>query len=97
MKYESKVRVTYVAEYANELDAPGVSANMGCMGGKLVAVQFSDALLEADKDRKANEIIREAAQQVIDDEAMHEECDDEECLWCRLRRAIAMPEQDVER
>ena len=91
------VRVTYVAEYANELDAPGVSANMGCMGGELVAVQFSDALREADEARKGNEIIREAAQQVIDDEAMHDECDDEDCLWCRLRRALAMPERGVER
>lgn len=35
-------RQTYVVEYATENDAPGVSANMECMGGKLVVVQFGD-------------------------------------------------------
>lgn len=91
------IRVTYVAEYATEFEAPGISANMDCMGGKLVAVQFSDALREAEEERKAGDAIREASQKIIDDEAMHDECDDEDCLWCKLRRALAAPVQEVER
>ena len=96
------IRVTYVAEYENELDAPEIKAGMDCMDGKLVAVQFSDALdgklvavqfsyalREAEEERKSHESLRDVAQELIDDEAMHEECDDDDCLWCRLRSALA--------
>ena len=61
------IRVTYVAEYENELDAPEIKAGMDCMDGKLVAVQFSDALREAEEDRKSHESLRDVAQELIDD------------------------------
>lgn len=83
------IRVTYVAEYENELDAPEIKAGMDCMDGKLVAVQFSDALREAEEERKSHESLRDVAQELIDDEAMHGDCDDDDCLWCRLRRALS--------
>lgn len=84
------IRVTYVAEYENELDAPEIKAGMDCMDGKLVAVQFSDALREAEEERKSHESLRDVAQELIDDEMheMHEDCDDD-CLWCRLLRALS--------
>lgn len=83
------IRITYVAEYGNELDTPGIKAGMDCMDGKLVAVQFSDALREAEEETKSHKALRDVARELIDDEAMHEECDDDDCLWCRLRRVLA--------
>lgn len=45
-------RQTYVVEYETENDAPRVSANMECMGGKLVVVQFGDMNEDVRKGRE---------------------------------------------
>ena len=46
-------RVTYVAAYSDTTTAPGVTPHMECMGGKLLAVQFNDALEELTNLREA--------------------------------------------
>jgi hypothetical protein len=74
-------RQTFVVEYEKDTDAPGVNGKTECMGGKLVAVQFSDALEELSQ-------IREAAQEVLDDELFTHLCDDEDCSWCKLQKAM---------
>jgi hypothetical protein len=75
-------RQTFVVEYEKDTDAPGVNSKTECMGGKLVAVQFSDALAEGTD-------IRNALQDLIDEEADHDVCDDGECLWCKAREVLA--------
>ena len=45
-------RQTYVVEYATENDAPRVSANMECMGGRLAIVQFGDMNEDVRKGRE---------------------------------------------
>jgi hypothetical protein len=47
-------RQTFVIEYENSSHAPRVGANLEMLGGKLYAVQFSDAMEE-------NELWREHA------------------------------------
>lgn len=42
-------RQTFVVEYPDEKSAPNVSAGMEFHGGKVVAVQFNDALEELDQ------------------------------------------------
>ena len=41
-----KYRQTFVIEYPDASHAPRVGADMEMLGGKLIAVQFSDALEE---------------------------------------------------
>ncbi len=43
-------RITIVLEYEGERDCPPFGANMEAFGGKVVAVQFNDALSEASCD-----------------------------------------------
>ena len=49
-------RQTFVIEYASVDHAPCVTANMGLLGGKLVAVQFNDALAELESADKLDEL-----------------------------------------
>lgn len=51
---------TYVVGYASHAELPRVGANMTVMGGKLVAVQFSNALRELELliDRSPEETLR---------------------------------------
>ena len=41
-------RQTFVIEYPDAAHAPAVTADMEMLGGKLIAVQFNDALEEID-------------------------------------------------
>lgn len=77
----SLYRQTFVAEYQRMEDAPGVRANMDCMGGRLVSVLFGDGLAEGSR-------VRDALQRLVDNEMDHDECDDDDCLWCDARRAL---------
>ena len=54
-------RQTYIAEYATESDAPRISANMECMGGKLVIVQFGDMNEDLSKFQELRDAIRSTA------------------------------------
>jgi len=45
-------RITIVLEYKEESDCPPFGADMEAFGGKVVAVQFNDALTDEDKDIK---------------------------------------------
>ena len=76
-------RQTFVVEYATEMDAPGVSGKTECMGGKLVAVQFSDALSDLSR-------IRDAAQDLVDSGDASHQCadDDRDCPLCNLCKAL---------
>ena len=78
----SLYRQTFVAEYRSMNDAQGVRPNMDCMGGRLVSVAFYDGLAEGSR-------VRDALQRLVDSEMDHDECDDDECLWCAARRALA--------
>lgn len=44
-----KTRVTVVIEYENDRDCPGFSGGMTALNGKVVAVQFNDALQELEE------------------------------------------------
>ena len=78
-------RITYVAAYADITKAPGVTPHMECMGGELSAVQFNDALEELTN-------LREAVQALLDAEMDHDECDDENCEWCKVKSAMECAE-----
>ena len=82
---QSLYRQTFVAEYQQMEDAPGVRPNMDCMGGRLVSVMFGDGLAEGSR-------LREALQRLIDNEMDHAECGDDNCLWCAARRALQVHE-----
>lgn len=55
-------RQTFVVEYESETHVPSVNCKTEVLGGRLVSVQFSDALLEL-------EILHELCDQDILDEA----------------------------
>lgn len=80
-------RQTYVAEYPSASEAPGVTPKTECMGGRLVSVQFSDALEELSR-------IREAAQALVDSETASHQCvdDDRDCPLCNLQKALEIIE-----
>jgi len=80
-------RQTYVAEYPSASDAPGVTPKTECMGGRLVSVQFSDALEELSR-------ICAAAEALIDSDTASHQCadDDRDCPLCNLQKALEATE-----
>lgn len=42
-------RITILLEYENQSDVPRFGANMTALGGKIIAVQFGDALAENER------------------------------------------------
>ena len=51
-------RLTVVIEYDNEVEQPTFYADMECLGGKVVAVQFNDALAEIEKAEEKVDVRR---------------------------------------
>ena len=44
--------ITFVVEYENEIDEPTIKALMPVLGGKLIAVQFDNALDKAQDEEE---------------------------------------------